>query len=224
MAIKALLVDFFGTLVREDDGLIRDLSRRICDTSPRVVSPGEVAHFWWETMTALFHGHSGADWVSLVELEEMALEEVAARFESHISIRDALEEIVQSWQRPEAFSDTRQFMSRLPLPVCVVANSDRDPLDAAVGYAQLEVQAAVTSEDAQSYKPDTEIFYYALKVMGVKPAEALFVGDSIYYDIEPAQRAGMYTAWINRTGRTLGGRCLPDVSCDNLQQLKSMIR
>lgn len=224
MAIKALLVDFYGTLVRENDGLIRDLSRRICETSPLVALPGDVAHFWWEVMTSLFRQYSGVEWRSLVELEEAALQEVVTRFESHVPVRDALEEIMQSWQRPEAYSDTRQFMSRLPLPVCIVANGDKDSLAAAINFAQLDVQAAVCSEDARSYKPDLGIFFHALKVMGVNPAEALFVGDSIYYDMQPAQRAGMHTAWINRSGRTLGGRCLPDATCDNLQQLRGMIR
>lgn len=224
MAIKVLLTDFYGTLVRENDGLIRDLSRRVCETSPRVVSPGDVAHFWWETTTTLFQDYSGENWRSLYELEDEALQMVADRFESHIDIRDALEEIVLSWQRPEAFSDTRQFMARLPLPICVVANSDIEPMDMAIAYAQLDLQAVITSEDAKSYKPDQGIFQYALKAMGIQPGEALFIGDSIHYDIQPAQTAGMYTAWINRTGRPLGDRCLPDVTCDNLQQLKGMIR
>jgi 2-haloalkanoic acid dehalogenase type II len=224
MAIKALLIDFYGTLVRENDGLIRDIARRVGETSPMVVSPGEVANFWWETMTAMFRDYSGSSWRSLAELEEAALTEVAARFDSHIDIQEALDAIVDSWLRPEVFSDTRVFMSRLPIPVCVVANSDSEPMDAALAYAQLEVQAVVTSEDARSYKPDPEIFLHALNGMGVGPGEALFVGDSIYYDMQPAQKAGMYTAWINRTGRPLGGRCLPDVSCDNLQQLRRMIR
>lgn len=224
MAIKALLADFYGTLVRENEGLVRDFARRICEASPLALTPGDVAHFWWETTSLLYSEHCGEEWRSLVELEEEALGEVVERFESHLTAKEMLDEIIQSWQRPEAFSDTRIFMSRLPLPLCVVANCDRDTMAAALGYAQMEVQAAVTSEDARSYKPDPNIFQHALKVMGVKAGEALFIGDSIYYDIQPAQKAGMFTAWVNRAGRVLDGRCLPDVTCDNLQQLRSMIK
>lgn len=224
MPIKALLVDFYGTLVRENDGLIRDLSRRVTETTHLVVAPGDVAHFWWETMTALFREHTGIRWRNMAELEETALTEVAQRFESHLDVGAALTDVMLSWQRPEAFSDTRQFMAHLPLPVCVVTNGDRETIAAAIGHTHLEVQAVVTSEDARSYKPDLGIFYQAMKVMGVKASEALFVGDSIHYDMQPAQSAGMYTAWVNRTGRVLGGRCLPDATCDNLQQLRGMIR
>ena len=223
MAIKALFMDFYGTLVRENDGLIRDICRRVCETTPQVVAPGDVAHYWWETMNGLFRDHQGDDFLPQLELEERALQEVAARFDSHLSISDALSEIVTSWQKPEAFSDARSLFSRIPLPVCIVANGDREPMAAAVNYAQIPVTAMVTSEDARAYKPGEAIFLHALKVMGIKPAEALFVGDSIYYDMQPAQKTGMYTAWVNRNGRTLGGRCLPDVTCDNLQQLRQMI-
>ena len=224
MAIKALFIDFYGTLVREDDGLIRDICRRVCETSPLVITPGDVAHFWWETMNSFFRAHSGEDFKRQLELEEMALAEVATRFESHIAIQDALQEIVGSWQRPEAYSDARHLLSRLPLPVCVVTNGDRDHMAAALNFAQIQALAMVTSEDANCYKPGEEIFLHALKIMDIKAEEALFVGDSIYYDMQPAQKAGMSTAWINRNGRPLGGRCLPDVTCDNLQQLRRMIR
>ena len=95
---------------------------------------------------------------------------------------------------------------------------------ATVNYAQIEAQAIITSEDAKCYKPNEEIFNKAVKTMGIKPSEALFVGDSVYYDMQPAQKAGLSTAWINRSGRPLGGKCLPDVTCDNLQQLRRMIR
>jgi 2-haloacid dehalogenase/putative hydrolase of the HAD superfamily len=224
MAIKALLVDFYGTLVRENEGLIKDLARRFSEASPLMASPGDVANFWWEAMSSLFREHTGEGWRSLAEIEEAALEAVAGRFESHVFVKDMLDEIVQSWQRPEPFSDMRMFMNRLPLPLCIVANSDRDTMTAAMSFVQLEVQAAVTSEDAKSYKPDLGIFRHALKVMGVKPEDALYVGDSIHYDIQPAQKAGIHTAWINRAGRPLDERYRPDVTCDNLQQLRSIIK
>jgi 2-haloalkanoic acid dehalogenase type II len=224
MPIKALLVDFYGTLVRENDGLVRGIVRRVCESSPLSLTTGDVANFWWETMSSLYREHSGEGWRGLAQLEEEALEEVVGRFESHAPVKEMLEEIVQSWQHPELYSDTRPFMSRLPLPLCIVANSDREAMAAALGYAQMEVQAAVTSEDAKSYKPDPGIFRHALKVMGVKASEALYVGDSIHYDMQPAEKAGMHTAWLNRSGRALDGRCQPDVICDSLQQLRSMIK
>jgi 2-haloacid dehalogenase/putative hydrolase of the HAD superfamily len=223
MAIKALFMDFYGTLVRENDGVIRDVCRRVCETTAQVVAPGDVAHFWWETMNGLFREHQGDAFLTQTQLEELALEEVTARFESHLNIPDTLSEVLASLQKPEAFSDARALFNRNPLPVCVVANGDHDPLVAAVRYAQIPATAVVTSEDARAYKPSEEIFRHALEALSVKPNEALFVGDSIYYDMQPAQNAGMFTAWVNRNGRALGGRCLPDVTCDNLQQLRRMI-
>ncbi len=217
-------MDFYGTMVRENDGLIRDIARRVCETSPQVISPGDVAHYWWEITHSRFLAHNGEAFKPMVELEELALLELAGRFESRFHVQDALDEIVLSWQRPEVYSDVRHLLSRMPLQVCIVANGDREHILNAVKFAQLEVQAVVTSEDARSYKPDEGIFRHAVNVMGIKPTEALFVGDSISYDMVPAQKAGLFTAWVNRLGRPIGGRCMPDVTCDNLQQLRRMIR
>jgi HAD superfamily hydrolase (TIGR01549 family) len=43
-------------------------------------------------------------------------------------------------------------------------------------------------------KPRPEIFHHALEMLGVKPEEALFVGDSYPADIRGARGAGLYAA------------------------------
>jgi len=52
-------------------------------------------------------------------------------------------------------------------------------------------------------KPDKKAFLYALKKLGVKPSEALMVGDSLRSDIAGAQGTGMHTCWLNRTGKII---------------------
>jgi putative hydrolase of the HAD superfamily len=41
-------------------------------------------------------------------------------------------------------------------------------------------------------KPDPEIFNYALKVGGVRPPEAVMIGDSLEADVEGALNVGMH--------------------------------
>lgn len=53
-----------------------------------------------------------------------------------------------------------------------------------------------------SAKPDSGIFCEALRRAGVRPAEALHVGDSIENDILGAKRAGIPALFINRGGRS----------------------
>jgi HAD superfamily hydrolase (TIGR01509 family) len=47
-------------------------------------------------------------------------------------------------------------------------------------------------------KPDPRIFRTALRVLGVRPEGALFVGDEPQADIEGARRAGLATVWLVR--------------------------
>jgi len=47
-------------------------------------------------------------------------------------------------------------------------------------------------------KPDKELFLYAVNKLGASPEETLFVGDSVKYDFDGAQKAGLKPLLINR--------------------------
>lgn len=48
-----------------------------------------------------------------------------------------------------------------------------------------------------AWKPDHEAFRLVLKPLGIKPENALMVGDNLDFDIEPAKALGMQTAWVS---------------------------
>lgn len=52
-------------------------------------------------------------------------------------------------------------------------------------------------------KPDPRIFAQALAELGVTAAQAVYVGDSLEYDLCGAAAAGIDFVWLNRTGATL---------------------
>jgi HAD superfamily hydrolase (TIGR01662 family) len=56
----------------------------------------------------------------------------------------------------------------------------------------------VTSQDASAGKPRPEIFRMALTQGGVKPSEAIYVGDQYNVDIVGARGAGMQGILIDR--------------------------
>jgi putative hydrolase of the HAD superfamily len=53
---------------------------------------------------------------------------------------------------------------------------------------------ALCSEEAGALKPCVESFFLLADQLDVRPEQALYVGNSIRYDIQGAQRAGMRTA------------------------------
>jgi putative hydrolase of the HAD superfamily len=62
------------------------------------------------------------------------------------------------------------------------------------------VDALITSEDVGVTKPDARIFETALAAAGVRPAEAVMLGDSWMTDVAGARAAGVRAVWLNRTG------------------------
>jgi putative hydrolase of the HAD superfamily len=46
-------------------------------------------------------------------------------------------------------------------------------------------------------KPDIKIYEYMLQKTGVECNKIIMVGDNLVWDIEPPQRLGIYTIWIN---------------------------
>jgi len=54
LVFDALLLDFYGTLVHEDDDIIRDICNRISTTAVGTPSPGEVGRYWWSVFSAAF--------------------------------------------------------------------------------------------------------------------------------------------------------------------------
>ncbi len=60
---------------------------------------------------------------------------------------------------------------------------------------------AVGVDTCKKAKPRKEIFLYALNKLNVKPEEAIFVGDSMKYDYEGAEKAGLKSILIDRDGK-----------------------
>jgi putative hydrolase of the HAD superfamily len=50
------------------------------------------------------------------------------------------------------------------------------------------------------WKPDAAAFHHVTERLGVQPAEAVFVGDSVRVDVSGAQKAGLRAVWISTRG------------------------
>jgi putative hydrolase of the HAD superfamily len=57
-------------------------------------------------------------------------------------------------------------------------------------------------DDCRRAKPDRQIFLYALDRLGVKPDEALFVGNELETDYNGATGAGLKALFIDRDGKS----------------------
>jgi 2-haloalkanoic acid dehalogenase type II len=110
----------------------------------------------------------------------------------------ALVRSMRSWQ---PFPDTRPALARTRaagLRLMIVSNTDRDIMAHSLRHLEVPFDEVQVAEDVGAYKPADVVFERALERIGEPPGNVLHVAFGFKYDIGPAARAGMCTAWVNR--------------------------
>jgi putative hydrolase of the HAD superfamily len=101
------------------------------------------------------------------------------------------------------YTDAKETLTQLKskqIKLGIVTNAvkkDYDQILQKLG-AELYFDVVVGLDSCNKAKPNKEIFLYALKRLQLRPAEALFVGDSVERDYEGAKRTGMKPLLIDR--------------------------
>ena len=222
MAIKAITIDFYGTLVRDNNAVVRDICRRVSQSAVKMlVAPADVGIAWWRVIEEMIK--SGTFYDSKT-LEKTALQKIIAQFNSVEDVDELYNEVMSSLRRPILYSDTQTFLDNLPLPFLIIENCDTDILEDALYYSMIESENHITSSDVQAYKPSLTLFKEAIKKLELKPNEILHVGSSLKYDIAPAKKLGLNTCWLNRLKKPKKGRLIPDIECNTLLDLRMIIK
>lgn len=121
-------------------------------------------------------------------------------------------------------SGLRELRAR-GLKIGIVSNWDTrlKKISDGLGLTKL-VDFLVISAEAGVRKPDPEIFRLALRHAGVKPDDALHVGDLLEEDVEGARRAGIRPVLIDRKKRITGGGPPQDVPVvASLAELRALL-
>ena len=118
--------------------------------------------------------------------------------------RIAYEATVEKSRQRVAYPGALDALTALKKRYRVVAGSNADdaPLTAHLSKCGIEMDALYTSEDLRIYKPKPEFYKAILDAEGIKPEEAVFVGDSHMEDVEVPTSLGIRSVWMRR-GRTL---------------------
>jgi HAD superfamily hydrolase (TIGR01549 family) len=202
--LKAVLFDVDFTLAKPGPDLGPEGYRRLGEGYGLVLDPAR----YQEARAAAVEGlerdpelrHDEELWFTFTEriIRGMGGDSDAAR--------DLAVEMIRLWERSENFDlydDVLPIMCELRghrLKLGLVSNSGRDLHDFVAHHA-LDVDCAVTSRAHGWTKPHPTIFQAALELLGVVPAEAAMVGDSIEDDVEGALALGMSAFLVDREDR-----------------------
>jgi putative hydrolase of the HAD superfamily len=121
------------------------------------------------------------------------------------SAYDCAIEITRGWERHENFElyddvpDALAALRAAGLRIGLVSNSARDVREFARHHA-LDVDAGISSFHHGRTKPHASIFRAVLDLLGVEPANAAMVGDTIADDIDGARALGMLAILVDREG------------------------
>ncbi|HEY7676525.1 MAG TPA: HAD family hydrolase [Candidatus Methylomirabilis sp.] len=86
------------------------------------------------------------------------------------------------------------------------------------------LSVVVDSAQVGCAKPDPRIFRIALEAVGARPAQAVFVGDSMRRDMAGARQIGMPHIWLRGQGSSEEGPCCPgDPVVGRLEEVRGML-
>jgi 2-haloacid dehalogenase len=115
---------------------------------------------------------------------------------------DALAESLPSWtpfeEVPAALSEAGDRGWKL----AALSNTDPDLLAASIDTIGVPFEVRITAAEAGSYKPAPGHWERFFADTGADRSRHVHVAASLFHDIEPAQRLGLTTIWINRLGET----------------------
>ena len=112
-------------------------------------------------------------------------------------------EITRAWERHENFElyddvpDALAALRAAGLRIGLVSNSARDVREFARHHG-LDVDAGISPFHHGRTKPHASIFRAVLDLLGVEPAQAAMVGDTIADDVEGARALGMRAVLLDR--------------------------
>jgi len=206
MRYKALLLDFYGTLVAEDNRIALETAQAIAAAAPRLLDARQVGRTWNGHIQRLCNSAFAETFRTQRQIEIDSLMLLRDQLQARVDIQILLDRIFGYWVAPDVFPDGLEFtryIQQKSLPVCIASNIDTSDLESALSHAGWQFTNRVTSEDCRSYKPRAEMFERSLTILDCQPDEVLHVGDSWTNDVCGAQALGIDVAWINRDRRAI---------------------
>ena len=198
--IKAIFVDFYGTIVHEDGEIVSKISKMIYE-SGQAQSAAEVDGFWWRDFQNMFNNAYGDNFETQRTLEEQSIAHTIEKYGATLDAKELSRWMFEHWVKPPIFGEAKDFFNMCPVPIYVVSNIDTADVIQAINYHHLNPAGVFTSEDAKSYKPRKELFELALLKTGLKASEVIHVGDSISSDVKGAAALRIRALWLNRFGK-----------------------
>lgn len=164
MKLKAIFLDFYGTVVHEDDHIIQNICKQVMEGSSINCSVKEIGQYWWNSFSYLFQNSYGENFQTQRTLGLKSLDQTVHHFKFNSHAEELIKVQFDFWRKPDIFDR---------LPIYIISNIDTEDVMFAIKHHNIQVNGVMTSEDICSYKPRPEIFIKALEKFGLKNTEVI---------------------------------------------------
>ncbi|WP_432409038.1 HAD family hydrolase [Wukongibacter sp. M2B1] len=221
---KIICFDYYGTLVKLDSPFeqIKKLMKEYVENN--------LAEIDFDKFYAKFSRNravlaSGQNFLRGIDLLVESLVKTCTFYKVPCFKKSFIPFVEKLFTMPEAYPDACEAIDSLRknFIVGVLSNADNYIIERSIKTQGFELDFVITSEDARANKPSSEIFLYAMEILGRRPDELYMIGDSQIDDILGAGRLGINTIWINRDGELLKeGISPPSFELDALDKIPSI--
>ena len=199
--IKAIFLDYTGTVVQDSGAEIKETVMRICQNSD-LRDPRKVMVLWWKLVKGYEESSYGDTYLTEDEIVDRALQYLVETVHLRENLAELHGLIQQFWVRAPLFPDARELFAHCPCPIYMISNNGVQYVGRSMEEKNLSPAGIVCADMVRAYKPHRELFEKALEVSGCKAGEVIHVGDSYVSDVRGAQAAGIRPILIQRTRQT----------------------
>ena len=141
-----------------------------------------------------------------------------------LSKEEAQKTIIEPFKELPTYDDVKDGLQSLKdagFTLVALTNSSQQSLEEKLKFAEIDqfFDLMLSSEPVKKFKPDPEVYVWALKKLNVKAEEAMLVA-SHAWDILGAQNSGMRTCFVERPNKKQFPLAKPaDLTIKNLAEL-----
>lgn len=193
MSFRAVIFDAYGTLydVQSVAEITEDTYPGYGDIITQIWRIKQLEYSWLRSLMARYQDFESITRDSLAyTLRVLGLERDAQSFDR----------LMNKYLHLDLYSDAVATLTALkPRKLAILSNGSPDMLNALARHSGIDsLLDAVISVDAnQIFKPSPKAYSLINEVLGVQPAEALFVSSNPW-DVAGAKAFGLKVAWIER--------------------------
>jgi 2-haloacid dehalogenase len=218
---EILTFDCYGTLIDWETGILMAL-HRVLSVHGKTLDDATLLKLYGDFEQRAEQG----EFHPYREVLESVVRRFGVEFGFVASAEEArsLPDSLANWKPwPDTVAALRQLKSRFRL--AILSNVDDDLFAATRPQLGVDLDAVITAQQAQAYKPSLKLFELALSRINAPAHRVLHVAQSVYHDVVPAQALGLATVWVNRpsarpgVGAVKAADAKPDLIVTSLAEL-----